>query len=224
MRWVFYSLIILNLLYLGWHLTARLVPADTSISVAAGSAPDRLRLLSEARTDELVDRQDDQGPQVRAPAPLCTVVGPWSAAADARRAAAALAVYQPEVREFRIQRDRLNWVYLPSAENREEALRVLGELQSRGVDSFVVSEGENANAISLGYFSSADSARGLQVRMQNAGYPAEVRETAREVSEYWLMISPGDLGDDDARLRSFLSDNSGLERERAACGGGRPLS
>lgn len=223
MRWVFYSLIILNLLYLGWHMTARLVPADTSISVSAGSAPDRLRLLSEAPVDELAGAADAPETEVRAPAPLCTVVGPWSVAADARRAAASLASYQAEAREFRVQRDRLNWVYLPAAENREEALRALGELQSQGVDSFVVSEGEDANAISLGYFSSPDSARGLQVRMQNAGYPAEVRETAREVSEYWLEITPAQL-EDDARLRAFLSDNPDLERERAACGGGRPLS
>ncbi len=56
------------------------------------------------------------------------------------------------------------------------------------MDSFIVKTGEDANAISLGYFSSADSAEGLRVKMRNAGYPAFVRETSRPVTEYWLYL------------------------------------
>ena len=105
--------------------------------------------------------------------------------------------------------------HLPPYDSRERALEVLSELQSRGVDSFIVKAGEDANAISLGYFTSEESAEGLRVKMHNAGYPAFVRETSRPVTEYWLYMP--ERADGAAALEDFLVGNPAVSRDRVAC-------
>ena len=148
---------------------------------------------------------------------LCPVVGPWSARGEAERARVQLeaAGLAATIRAVTVQKDHLNWVYLPPYDSRERALEVLSELQSRGVDSFIVKAGEDANAISLGYFTSEESAEGLRVKMHNAGYPAFVRETSRPVTEYWLYMP--ERADGAAALEDFLVGNPAVSRDRVAC-------
>ena len=217
MRWVFYSLLVVNLVYLGWQLASGAVwnaGPSTVIERPAGDPSDApaLRLLSEAPQPARALRSDAP------PRPgLCPVVGPWSARGDAERARVQLeaAGLAATIRAVTVQKDHLNWVYLPPYDSRERALEVLSELQSRGVDSFIVKTGEDANAISLGYFTSEDSAEGLRVKMHNAGYPAFVRETSRPVTEYWLYMP--ERADGAAALEDFLVGNPAVSRDRVAC-------
>ncbi|MDF1630914.1 MAG: SPOR domain-containing protein [Alcanivoracaceae bacterium] len=214
MRWVFFSLLILNVVYLVFALTVRGgTPPQPSGSRVASVAPASLVLLSETGAPMVPSQR---GPDVP---PLCPVVGPWEAYAQADQAMQPLARagYQVSVEQVKVARDRLHWVYLPSSEDKEQALRLLRELQAKGVDSFVVAEGGDANAISLGYFSSADSARGLMVKMQTAGYPAQIRETYRESTEFWLRVAANTIADDGAALRSLLAANSTLTGNHVAC-------
>lgn len=51
----------------------------------------------------------------------------------------------------------LNWVIIPP-QPREVALRQFREIQRQGIDSYLVTRGENKNAISLGIFESRDAA------------------------------------------------------------------
>jgi hypothetical protein len=125
--------------------------------------------------------------------------------------------YQASIQALQVERDRLHWVYLPASDDKAQALRLLRELQGKGVDSFIVAEGVDANAISLGYFSSADSARGLMVKMQSAGYPADIRETSREATEYWLRVAADSINDDGEALRAMLGANPELSGKHVTC-------
>lgn len=217
MRWVFYSLVVLNLVYLGWQLTlgGHKQPVEAAVPAAQHGA--RLQLLSESAQRR---RQAEPLRAAGAKQGLCPVVGPWASREEAGRAAIQLeaAGLRAHIRAVTMQKDHLNWVYLPAYDSRARALEVLGELQSRGVDSFVVKEGEDANAVSLGYFSSADSAEGLRIKMRNAGYPAFVRETSRPVTEYWLYLPMAQA--ESPALEDFLVGNPTVIRDRAACTGG----
>ncbi len=218
MRWVFYSLLVVNLVYLGWQLASDAVWGAGAAAVTeradVGAPPEApaLQLLSEAP-------QPDRALRAGAPARpgLCPVVGPWSARGEAERARVQLAAagLAATIRAVSVQKGHLNWVYLPPYGSRERALEVLSELQSRGVDSFIVKAGEDANAISLGYFTSEESAEGLRVKMHNAGYPAFVRETSRPVTEYWLYMP--ERADGAAALEDFLVGNPAVDRDRVAC-------
>lgn len=223
MRWVFYSLLILNLVYLVWNLvdlgTSSVEPVQSY--QPESSAPQELTLLEEARAGETT------GDGTPAPAErqrLCPVVGPFETRAEGEQALEELtdADYQGRVRGIQVEEERLHWVYIPSLDSRDEALQTLRELQSRGVDSFVVSEGEDRNAISLGYFQSEDSARGLRSKMETAGYPAEIRETAEEVTEYWIYIDSRSVDDDGEALRRFLQAREGVEADHSSCTAAAP--
>lgn len=220
MRWVFFSLLILNVVYLVFSLVMRAAPAPQRvIAPSVTGAAETLVLLEESSLSGGRDARSGAGMP-----PLCPVVGPWDQLAAADQAAQTLAKsgYRVMVEPLRVARDRLHWVYLPAIADRDQALRVLRELQSRGVDSFIVADGVDANAISLGYFSSADSARGLMMKMQTAGYPAEMRQTAKEVTEYWLRVSAESIRDEGEALRSLLASNASISGNHVACSSPSP--
>ncbi|SDX75798.1 hypothetical protein [Marinobacter mobilis] len=51
-----------------------------------------------------------------------------------------------------------HWVIIPPSPGREEAVQLLYDIQRRGIDSYLVTEGAQENAISLGLFESREAA------------------------------------------------------------------
>ncbi len=139
MRWIFYSLFVINLVYLGLQLAKSLTEPARVVSIQLpemeGGAP--LALLSEqAQSRRVVRKTVSSGS-------LCPVIGPWENQDAARAGVVQLqaAGVSAKVRALAIEKDRLSWVYLPPFESRDRALVVLQELQDRGVDSFIVKDG-----------------------------------------------------------------------------------
>lgn len=215
MRWIFYSLFVINLVYLGLQLTKSLTEPDRVTGLQLphmeGGAP--LTLLSEQPQARRVIRKPVSTGS------LCPVIGPWDSEETARAGVVQLkaAGIGARVKALAIEKERLSWVYLPPYASRDKALVVLQELQDRGVDSFIVKEGVDANAISLGYFSSGESAEGLRVKMRNAGYPAFVRETSKTVTEYWAYLVDSAAAE-KSELKVFLEANQALKLDRVSCG------
>lgn len=190
MRWVFIGIVALNLLYLGWHL---LGPDDEEVSalppaeMPAGQAfPAPLALLGESAAPPAPSASPTPAPVVTG----CPAVGPFGKD-DATAVVEALGAAGFDAAELAVQRDGtpVFWVYLPAAPSRQQALRQLRELHAKGVDSFVVTEGPDVNAISLGSFTSRDSAIGVQGRLRSSGYAAEVREQVRDVRQTWVVLA-----------------------------------
>lgn len=121
----------------------------------------------------------------------CLAIGPWAEGADADRSQLLNQEFglNGKIERLSLRKNQLHWVYMPAMESRRAASDMLKELHFNGVDSFIVTEGEDENAVSLGYFSSKESAVGLRAKMVNAGYEAEIRETWKDVVEYWLVFS-----------------------------------
>lgn len=80
------------------------------------------------------------------------------------------------------------WVYYPPLPTRKEALRQLKELQARNIDSYVITQGELVNGISLGLFTQKASAEGLVARMAEFGYRVAVQEVSRSHREFWVSL------------------------------------
>lgn len=184
MRWLFVGVIALNMLYFGWHLAS---PEAAGEALQPGSAAQEF-----PATLELVEGANS--PAAAAPPSRvvdgCPAVGPWASMDEAGVVAKSVSVggAAAELRKVDMKGIAVYWVYLPPLSDRAQANRRLRELQARGMDSFVVAAGPDANAISLGSFAARDSALGVQARLKNAGYGVEVREQRRDVQQIWVVL------------------------------------
>lgn len=82
-------------------------------------------------------------------------------------------------------------VVLPPLPSLQEAFRRLRELKSRDIDSYVITEGVDAQGISLGVFSRQASALLQQQNLAAEGYETRIREIPRVEREYWLYTADG---------------------------------
>lgn len=122
----------------------------------------------------------------------CVYIGPFDERISAKQVALRLGSKQSNlpIQKHKDEVEPLYWVYYPPLGNAQLALRKLREFQSQQIDSFLVTKGEYANAISLGYFSKKASAHSVKVAIQEAGYAAEMKTKKRYKEQFWIELSP----------------------------------
>lgn len=240
MRWIFWCLLAFNVLYFAW---AGLHPAESGsagVALAEDASIPRLQLLSEAgiqpRVAEATTEMPDAGTTAAVTAPVtavadmalplsagtvqqCFTLGPLTrdgdvAAISSRLASAGLKAAR---RDLAISASD-SWVYLPAFTTRDIAAKRVQELKDKGIDSFVVADGEFRNAVSLGHFSRPDSAAAFLDSMKKAGYPAEIRQLPVSSKELWLDVTLSDQGHQSGVVvEKLLQAYPGLRRVQAAC-------
>jgi hypothetical protein len=97
------------------------------------------------------------------------------------------------------------WVYLPAPGSRAQALALARRLGAANVgDYFVMSSGDQPNAISLGLFKDPANARKRRDEVVTAGFPAQIQERTEQVPEYWLdlVVADGARFDWRGRVRT----------------------
>lgn len=183
MRWLALVLLVANVGL--WYYAA--VPAPVSTHDAQGRLPRvaDLRLPEEpaemenapAREAPVVDVPEPDSPGVAAeavaePQPAkalyCVSLGWFKSEGQASAVAAELV---PDNRAFRvlgqeIELPPLHWVLIPP-QPPAQALNQFRNIQRQGIDSYLVTEGERRNAISLGLFESREAAKRV-LRQRNA--------------------------------------------------------
>lgn len=193
MRAIFVVLLVANLAYGGWALwQSRERPAviNEPPSVALKSTasladfPIRLEVVTGKAQAAAASASG------RSAAADCKLLGSWSTQQQAMAARLAL---PPELGEpITVKRvshkPDLDWVFLAPFDSHKDAERVLGMLQKQQFDSFIVDTGDDANAISLGYFSNHQLALGLQKRLQKKGYAVAIRPTEHDFNVWWLRF------------------------------------
>lgn len=216
MRWMFLLLIVLNLFYYVWNQQqAPLRPKEVAPLALVQDSKRDIQLLSE--TDEPV--RLDQAPPVVAGA-VCLFLGDFeseSSAAAVEQRLVSLDI-RSRVQAMDAAAEVEYWVYLPPLASRQASLRQLKELQARKIDSYIITQGDLANGISLGIFPREDSARGVMQRLRDAGYDSELRELPRSHRSYWVRISPESRQlVSDSLLESLAFDFNGLQHQLMPC-------
>src|SRR5699024_850404 len=84
------------------------------------------------------------------------------------------------------------WVHLGPMASREAALVRLRELHAEGIDSFIITEGELTNAISLGYFTRETLAQRSLAEWRQRGLEVNVRAVERVDRKLWLALAGRD--------------------------------
>lgn len=218
MRWMFLWLVVLNLFYYVWHqqqAPMRVTEIAPQPSLREGKS--QIRLLSESAAP--VARAGRGGEVLES---VCLFLGAF----DAREAAAQIEQrllsldIRSSVQAVEAQSGMDYWVYLPPLASRQASLRQLRELQARRIDSYIITEGDLANGISLGIFPRVDSAEAVMQRLRAAGYEPALKELPRAHRSFWVRIAPVSRRlADDLLLERLALDFKGLQHQLMPCEG-----
>ncbi|WP_370292695.1 hypothetical protein [Thalassolituus sp.] len=213
MRWIVYSLILINLTLAAYFLYFRPV-ATVSVSprVAAEAAP-QLTLLRE-------EQDAPARPAVKPGTKLCYALGPYEddlsiRIAQARAKELTLTGIVNPV-EVPLDREAEYWVHIPPLESRSEAMDTLRALQKQNVDSYIITQGDLAEGISLGLFHKEESAARLASKVGKLNFNVAIREIGKSRTEYWLEIREITRLDDKTRQRVKATDQ-GVDWQMIGC-------
>lgn len=221
MRWTLLLLILLNAFYYVWNqqqapLRAKVVEA----SAVYPGALQGIRLLDEAEAPR-------RNPELRASSPAadgaaCLYLGSFEELERAQ-------VVQQRLLSLDIQADVQGldmaagveyWVYLPPLASRQASLRQLRELQARRIDSYIITQGDLANGISLGIFPRSDSAESVMQRLREVGYEPRMRELSRAHRSFWVRVAQESRRlADEFLLGRLAGDFAGLQHQLMPCEG-----
>lgn len=244
MRWIFFTLAIVNLLTFAWGMVA----------TSRDNQPDRPKNLRNPYTGFpellLLSEINASGPSMalstieRSPEPeqevepstensietelppsrdgklLCEMVGPFAnneVANDFVERLTAIEIAS-SIRELELPAGPGYWVYLEPQSSRRDALRLLSELQSKRIDSYVIPKGDLANGISLGMFSKKSLSDARVREMAAIGLTPLVEEIERTYRELWVMLEPGeDLKMSKLTWERVMEEINMLERRQNYC-------
>lgn len=219
MRWLFLLMLVLNAFYYVWH--QQQAPLRSREVVPLGVPPaskSNIRLLSES------DRQPRRATSVQEASPeaVCLFLGGFE-----QEAGAAMVAQRLTSLDIRSQVQSVDaaagvdyWVYLAPMASRPASLRQLKELQARKIDSYIITQGDLENGLSLGIFPRLDSAESAMQRLRDAGYDPALRELSRAHRSYWVRIAPESRRlADDSLLQRLAEDFNGLRHQLMPCEG-----
>ncbi|WP_250656522.1 SPOR domain-containing protein [Alkalimarinus coralli] len=205
MRWIFLTLLLLNALFALLEWSASLGGRETDgEGYRAAAGIQVLALLGESAGGGSIGKRlaGDANDQ------LCLLIGPL---ADRGKAKFALeSMQRTGIKAEMITQTTVRapnyWVYLQPYESRKAAISKLRELQESKVDSYLITQGELANGISLGVFENIDSARRMLERRQGQGYSPKVKELGKKGFEYWLATEDAYTPELDQKIAKTLEE------------------
>jgi|TARA_B110000908_G_scaffold114817_1_gene134609 hypothetical protein len=227
MRAIALSLIAVNILYFlyqGFYLEPK--PTTLSVRSVDGSL-DPVYLLTESSSAGL-QRQKELDQVISNPIllnvdenRLCQAIGPFEdlfagQAAHKKLVALALDVELKAVDRPTAERDYR--VMIPPATSLQAAFRKLRELKSQEIDSYVITQGDDALGISLGVFSTNAAAVSLQNTLQSSGYAAEITAIPILDRRFWLYgTDGGDFEISAALLAELTIEYPGIRQKEGQC-------
>lgn len=223
MRWILLLLLLLNAFYYVWHQQqAPLRAKEVAPADAYQAARKDIRLLSEADAPRSRGDSSVSVDVAASEAAVCLFLGSFEDEARARVVEQRLLSLdiQADVRSVDAAAGVEYWVYLPPLASRQASLRQLRELQARRIDSYIITQGELANGISLGIFPRNDSANSVMQRLRNVGYEPQIRELSRAHRSFWVRVAPQSRRlADEFLLGRLAGDFAGLQHQLMPCEG-----
>jgi hypothetical protein len=215
MRTVFLLLVAVNLALFAWARYYSVADGTTDPEpLRRQLKPESIRILTGPELAGLPALKPKPAPQSQPAPAACTEWGGF-ALAEAPRAEQALA---PLALGARLSQKRSEetagwWVFIPPQGNRAGALKKTAELKALGIDDYFViqDEGKMRWAVSLGVFSSEDSARSRLEALRAKGVrSAQTGERETQVAKIWFQARGADAAQ-QAKLREIAQAFPGTE-------------
>lgn len=217
MRGILLTLIFLNILYFGWKFAEDNQAVDNaSTSGSHAKQVPTLVLLSE-KTGR---KPSGHGVTNAKPIAFCPQIGPFTDKPSALLFATELQMAGIEARlKAKNKVDNLKyWLYLPVQGGQKTALLKLSELREKQVDSYLITKGVLKGSISLGIFSSLESAQGLQNKLQTLGINPKIHSMSERGQQFWLSVALDKLNlKQEQALQAMLEKQSEIKVVQSAC-------
>lgn len=205
MKYLFLSLVLLNILYGLWQLQG-----DATLDIADATQP---------------EPAPAPPPSVREPAQpdaaaLCVTLGKFTDQRVAEQLRQRLLVLDIEsrlqTRDVVVGADY--WLVMPVVGGERHAVIQLSALQEQGIDSFLITRGEMAGSLSLGVFSREDHAQVRQEQLQQAGLDVRLHVLNKKEQQYVVEVgSKARRLVDQAMLTRLRADFPGLQHQYELC-------
>ncbi len=197
MRWIVLSLLVANIavfIYMQFFAPEKNT-TELVVNTRVSTSGDSVQLLSELESSS-ADIQSIAVVPKAVPVEqavsdsLCTLVGPFPKLLRAEYFVEQLQSLNvnAEIRSIVVNSEPGFWLHLSPEKSRRDALRRLSELQARGIDSYVIPDGNLANGISLGMFSNKERAQAMEKRIEEQGYKPKLIDVPREQKELWVFL------------------------------------
>lgn len=196
MRWIFLTLLLLNLAYLAWqNFAPQAKPPHGAAANRRFGSTEIVLLEEKSDAPEREFANVVTNPIVQPETPVvssetCASIGPFPDLFAGWQMVDHLAALDitGEVKAVDQATGRHDYrVLLPPLPSLQEAFRKLRELKSSKIDSYVITEGTHALGISLGVFSTEERAERTRARLEREGYQSKVVEIPRFHREYWIF-------------------------------------
>ena len=238
MRWIVFVLIFVNTGYFAWSIYQQSRAGYETVSDSSKPIPKTGRRLVLVSESDLRPAAKERVPEKTASVTVnlnktaepitaesvkkCLTLGPFENADtvdQVQQRLFSLGINSRERAERKVQAADF-WVHIPPLPSRDSAIRLLRELQAQKIDSFVITQGELANGISLGLFSKEQSANTVSRRLIAAGYNVEVKALSRVPERWWLEMK----ADDEDTLDNYfwselISRMPDIKKEKKRCEG-----
>ena len=227
MRWIFITLIVINLVFFVWQQFGQTGDTSAPPRTYQPAKSADLSMLSERNQKSLQEFQavvsnpitQPSGPEIADGA--CLTIGSFPDIFAGRQVVNQLASLDiaAEVRAVDEATGEHDYrVLIPPLNSLQESFRKLRELKARNIDSYVITAGDNALGISLGVYSTESLALQTRDRLVEDGYPVRLIEIPRLHREYWVFPVEGtELDVDDIWWQKLLDQHDGIEKRRLRC-------
>ena len=108
-------------------------------------------------------------------------------------------------------------VYMPPFTSDAAARQTLANLLENGIDSFLITDGDLAQGISLGVFTVQNSAFRLQEELASEGYATNIQETVLSNTEFWIVINSAAGSELEALWQTMQNNRPSLKQSENLC-------
>lgn len=214
MKWLIYTLVLLNIGFALWHLRSQEIPS----AQPAQGEDQALKLIL---LKEYVEPAATPAPAAAtaAVAKQCYTLGPFKTAQAAATIRQKLSKNGIDAQN-RVSKTKTRagfWVYLPATISRADAQANIAKLKAQQIkEYFMIVNGEYTNAISLGVFAQPELAQRRHDDIAALGFTVKLQKVDLLQREYWLdwplanALAP-------ALLDEIRRENSGIGQTERTC-------
>lgn len=219
LRWLVIALLLCNVAFFFWsrqEQSASVVTPAPAKELEAAS----LKLLGEVGKNKKEGQGESPAAASAPPVPVCHMIGPFKEKISARQVRDRLKALDINVVTYQLQLPEKPdyWVHLGPMRSRKEALDVLRELQGKKIDSFLITEGDLVNGISLGFFTREELAQAVQKQRHEQGYDAKIRPVPRFSQQLWEVLDAEQYNKfSDELWQKVKAGTEGLELRKNSC-------